>query len=378
MAAVNKKALSRLLSLDGAITSDMRKSVHLDVISTNSPSLNFVFGKGQGLPKGYSVLLYGPPRGGKSIIVNMMIGWLHQSNPNAIAIKFNTEFREAAQLSENETKMYGIDPTRVISFEVNQPDQIFDRIEKEIAAEIQDGMEVGLVAIDSLTGIQGRRSMNADSIMTQQIGDNALTIQEGLKRIMPVQRKHKFALVLTSHIRSVMDNKVATPGMVHKSHTMAIKPAVSFATQHHCEYYLYVEPRGGKEGRQDESGKTFTDTTVTDARGENEVTGHRIMVRMVDSSLGPKGRSGLLTFDYNKGIINVHEEVYNLGVDRGIVDKPNNQTYAYKGKEWRGKQAFLEALKNDPALQESILNDLKMKDLEGTIIKLADEKDEAS
>lgn len=368
-----KKALSRLLNLEGAITAEKRMSIHEDVVATRSPSFNFIFGKGHGLPVGYSMLLYGPPRGGKSILCNEMIGWLHQSDPDAIAIKFNTEFRETAQLDDETVRLYGIDPDRLIAYEVNQPDQIFDRIEKDIAAEIQDGLKVKLVIIDSLTSIQGRRAMNADTIMTQQIGDNALTIQEGLRRILPVQRKHKFGLVLTSHIRAQMDVKAGGPGMVYKTQTMAIRPAVSYGTQHHCEYYVYVEPRGGKEGRTDESGNSFVDESVTDARGEGETQAHRIMVRMTDSSLGPKNRAGMFTFDYRRGIINTHEEVFNLGVSRNIIEKPTNLKYAFGGKEWVGKPSMLEALRNDKELQLSVLTELRKRDIQGALAPLEGE-----
>ena len=151
------------------------------------------------------------------------------------------------------------------------------------------------------------------------------------------------------------------------------RPAVSYGTQHHCEYYVYVEPRGGKEGSTDESGKSFVDETVSDAKGDGELNGHKIVVKMVDSSLGPKGRSGMFTFDYNKGLVNIHEEVFNLGVNRNIVDKPNNVKYAFGGKEWHGKPSFLEALKNDENLRLDIIKELKLRDMVGAVPKLADE-----
>lgn len=371
--APKNKALSRLLALDGAVTAENRKNIHSDVLVSHSPTLNFTFGKGHGLPRGYTLLLYGPPRGGKSIIANDFTGCVHQSDPESVVIKFNTEMRENAQGSTEEVGMYGIDLDRVIPYEVNQPDKIFDRIEKEIAAEIQDGLKVPLIIIDSLTGIVGRRAMNADTVMTQQIGDNALTIQEGLKRILPIQRKLGFGLIVTSHIRAQMDPKAATPGTVHKTQTMAIKPAVSYGTQHHAEYYMYVEPRAGKEGRQDEEGKSFVDESVTDARGEGEQMAHRVLVRMVDASFGPKGRSGLFTFDYHRGIVNTHEEIFSLGVNRNIIDRPNLQMYAFGGKEWRGKPAMLEALRNDPELAQAVLKELKVRDMAGVLTKLEGE-----
>lgn len=363
MSGKSKKFMEKLLKLEGAIAE--ARNVHASILDSPSPSLNFTFGKGHGLPRGHSMLLYGPPRGGKTIICNAMAGKLHQDNPEAWVIKFNTEFRENAQ---DQKSVWGIDSARYLAYEVNQPDFIFDRIEKDIFAMIQDGMDLGLVIIDSLNGIQGRRAMNADSIMTQQIGDNALTIQEGLKRILPVQRKGNFGLILTSHIRAQMEQKSGS-AVVHTSKTTAVRPAVSYGTQHHCEYYMYVEPDMTKDGKVDLSGKTFTDTSVTDLDDNNERTGHKVRVRMMDNSLGPKGRVGEFTLDYEKGIINVHEEVFLLGVNRGIIGRPNQVMYEFGGVEWKGKEAILNAIRDDHQLSQKILQELKRRDLIGMFVE---------
>lgn len=364
-----KKSLSRLLSLSGAVTAEQRaQNIHDNVIATDSHAVNFTYGNGWGLPMGYSLLLYGPPRGGKTILSNMMAGWLHKNDPDAIVVKFNTEMRETAQANNTQSlDMYGIDPDRLISYQTNLPTEIFDRIEKDIAAEIQEGLKVKLIIIDSLTAIRGRRDLNADSIETQQIGDQALTIQSGLSRILAVQRRLNIGLVMTAHIRAQMDLRSGGSAMVYKSQTAAVKPAVSYATQHHCEYYMYVEPRGGKEGRTNELGESFVDESVEDMKGDGEVTGHKISVRMTDASFGPKNRSGVFTFDYHKGLINVHEEVFNLGVGRNVIEKPTNLKYAFGGREWVGRPAMLEALKNDPKLQADIVAELRRRDLAGIL-----------
>jgi len=361
----NKKFRERLLKLSGAVTEAV--NIHANVIDSPSPSLNSTFGNGHGLPRGYSLLLYGPPRGGKSIICNAMAGKLHSDNPESFVVKFNTEFREKGQTDKSQQKVWGIDPDRLISYEVNQPDEIFDRIEKEIAANVQDGMDLGLVIIDSVNQIQGRRGMAAESVMTQQIGDNALTIQEGLRRILPVQRRCNFGLILTSHIRAQMDTKTGGSATVFQSHTTAVRPAVSFGTQHHCEYYMYVSPAGGAENKTDALGKAFKDEEIMDAEGNAEKTGHKIRCRMMDSSIGPKGREGIFTLDYHKGIINVHEEVFKLGTNRGIINRPNQVMYEFDGKEWKGKDAMLTALRDDPVLQQKILQELRRRDMAGLL-----------
>jgi len=58
-----------------------------------SPSLGYVFAKTHGLPKGFTVTLFGPPGGGKSLISAAITGQLHKDDPESLAVKFNTEMR---------------------------------------------------------------------------------------------------------------------------------------------------------------------------------------------------------------------------------------------------------------------------------------------
>jgi RecA/RadA recombinase len=352
----NKNLMSQLFKLEGAVIE--RRNVHSTVIGSKSPSLNFVYGKGWGLPRGYTVALSGPPKGGKSIILRSMIAQLHADYPESVAVVFNTEFREEGQLSPDQAKNWGIDLERYIGYDVNSPDLIFDRICQEINDLCQKGLDVGLVGIDSITGIQGRRAMNADSVMQQQIGDVALTIQEGLKRVLPVQRKNNIAMVLTTQIRAEMD-------MAEQMRGNKFKMAASFGLQHHCEYFLWVEPDRTKEGRTDLLGNKFENENLTDIRDNAEKTGHRVRVCMKDSSLGPKGRAGAFTFDYQHGIINTHEEVFVLGVNRGVINHPNNMSYEFGGNKWVGKPEMLKALKGDSELYNAVLKELRSRDLAG-------------
>lgn len=352
-----KNIMKMLLKLEGAVTEEYNPFAH--VIRTPSPSANFVFGNSHGLPLGYSMVLYGPPAGGKSVLCNAMIGQLHQDDPEAIAVKFNTEFREQGQLTQSQAGIWGIDRERYVCYDVNQPDQIFDRIEKDIASACQeDPGKIKLIIIDSITAIQGRRAMNADTIMTQQIGDLAITLQDGLKRILPVQRKHKIALILTAHVRAEMDQ-------VEQMRGNKVKMAAAFGVQHHAEYFMYVEPNKSKTGKEDLLGNKLEDESQSDIMDKAEVTGHKIRVCMKKSSMGPKLRVGEFTLDYNKGIINTHEEVFLLGVNRGVIEKPNNLSYAFGEKKWAGKPAMLEALAQDVDLRDAIIGEIKRRDLAG-------------
>lgn len=357
------KWLSQLQKLDGAVVESYNP--HQAVVQTFSPSVNFTFGNGHGLPQGFTLALGGPPKGGKTVLCNSMIGQLHQSDPEAIAVKFDTEFRELGQMDDLTAEAYGIDRDRYQPCMINTPKGIFDQIEQDLAAQCQAGMPLKLVIIDSITGIQGRRAMNADSIETQQIGDLALTLQEGFKRILPVQRKYRFAIVLTCQVRAEMD-------ILEQKRGNKVKMALPFGVQHYAEYFMFVEANKNKDGRTDLLGNDLRDdeTGLTDVAGNEDQIAHKIRVKMKDSSCGPKGRVAEFTLSYRNGKItgikHVHEEVFLLGVNRGVIEKPNNLSYAYGDQKWTGKPATLQALENDAGLRARILADVFQKDQPGS------------
>ncbi len=352
-----KNWLDKLQKMEGAVNRQINP--HDNVVRSSSPSVNFCFGKGHGIPRGLTLALGGPPKGGKTLLCKSFTGQLHSDDPEAYAVKFNTEFREQGQATpEEDQAFWGIDPARYMPFEVNSPMLIFDRIETEIAAMCQDGMPLRLVIIDSITGIQGRRAMNADTIETQQIGDLALTLGEGFKRILPVQRKHGFAMIITCHIRAEMD-------ILEKKRGNNFRMALPLAVQHYAEYAMFIEPNRNKEGRTDLAGNEFRDAGLKDLNDNSEQTGHKIRVKMKDSSCGPKGRMGEFTLDYRRGIVNLHEEVFLLGVGRGVIERPNNMTYMLGDQKWVGKPNMLAAIKDNAVLQQTILSEVKRRDNEG-------------
>jgi len=351
-----KNWLTKLNNLEGAVIDDYNPYNH--VLQSPSPSLNFTFGRGHGLPFGYTAIFFGPPGGGKSVVANSMIGQLHSDDPEAIAVKFNTEFREKIQLTPEQMKLMGIDRERYVPYETNDPVLIFDRINNDINAMCQEGAPIKLIIIDSINSIVGRRTMNADSLGVQQIGDLAATLQDGLKQILSTIRNNKIAVILTAHIRAEMDQQEI------KRHN-TVKMGAGYGVKHNAEYFVYIEQNRNKDGRTDLMGNEFVDDSCRDINDNSEKTGHKIRVCMKKSSVGVAGRVGEFTFNYNKGIINTHEEVFLLGANRGIIERVNNMTYAFKDKKWTGKQSVLEAIRTDTDLQKAILSELKQREASG-------------
>jgi len=351
---MSKKLMNRLRKLDGIVEHEYDPMNY--VLRTPSPSVNWAFGvRGYGIPFGYSMMLFGPPKGGKSIICNALIGQLHRDDPEAIAVTFNTELRGALQQDSQASEAFGIDADRHITYDVNQPDQIFDRIEKDIAVSCEEGLKIKLVIIDSLKGVAGRRFLNSKSINQQQIGDQAATIQDGLLRILPTIRKHNIALVMTTHVRAEMDQLEIIRGNT-------VKMASAYAAKHMAEFFCYVEPNRSAKGKVSLAGDEFTDEETVDFMNKALKKGHKIRFKTVGNSIGPAERTAEFTLDYQKGIINQYEEVFTLGKNLGIIERVNNLTYAYKDQKWAGIKNILIAIRDDSELQRSILADVFEKD----------------
>lgn len=343
---MENKWTKRLKKLEGFVQDDA--DPFQNVIRSPSPSVNFIFGNTHGLPRGYSMLLWGPPGGGKSLLTNSIIGQLHRDDPEALVIKFDTEFRDNGQVTEETAKAFGIDKDRYIPYQVNKATQVFDRIDGEIQEMAKEGAKIGLIIIDSINGIQGRRESNSESIEQMTIGDHAQTVQIGLKKILPTQRQNKISLIVIAQQRSELDMWEVKKGNKTKA-------AVSHGTQHHCEYFVHVEKNTTKAGRTDALDKTFEDSSKKDLTDSADQTGHKVKVWMQKSSFGGAGRSAEFTLDYKRGIINQHEEVFVLGTKWGIIERPNARTYIVNGKSFGSKADCLKGLENSVDLQKFVV-----------------------
>ncbi len=365
-----KNWLAALTKYEDTVTGNY--NAHEHVLRTPSPSVNFLFGKGHGLPVGYTLALGGPPKGGKTLLCNMLVGQIHKDYPEGIVLKFDTEYRAEAQMTPEEGKrIWGIDPDRFVIYQTNNPVDIFDRIEKDFAAQCQEGLPLKAIIIDSVTGIKGRRAMNADTIETQQIGDDAKTLGDGFKRILDTVRKYRIALILTCQIRAEMD-------ALEQRRGNKVKMSLPFSIQHLAEYFMFIEPNLNKEGRTDLAGEEFRNAELGDMNenGKGEQTGHKIRAKMKDNSCGPKGRVAEFTLDYNRGLINAWEEVFRLGVNRGIIERPNLQTYVFGENKWRGKEEAWKAVRESEALQKAIIDELFARDGRGAYASVEAETEE--
>jgi hypothetical protein len=338
------KWMQQLQKMDGAVDAEYNPFLKENVCRSPSPSLNWIFGKGAGIPYGYSAIFYGEPKAGKSLASYLFTSQMHKDTEDGICIRFDTEMRADAQLDP----MWGIDTDRYIAYNVNDPQKIYDRISNELGDMIEQGMPVKMIIIDSLQGMKGVKRMGKDSVADHLMGDDALTHGIGLKNILPIIRKHKIALICTSHIRANLDAGMYGPKK---------KMAGGWAQKHFFEYFVEVSKNNSSADKiEDKEGGN-------DFRGKKEILGHKIKVKMADSSVGIQGRSGEFTLEYKRGLVNVGEEIAVLAKKYKLVEMPNNRTYIVGEKKYTSKADFVQALEEDQELSELLLEQIYEQDL---------------
>lgn len=356
------KWMARLQKHEDARKWDYNPFAH--VIRYSSPGLNWLFGNTHGLPLGKKMAIWGPDKAGKTATCMDLIGQIHKDDPEAIVIRYDTERRDDVQATDAMIQAFGIDKGRYMPIMTNEPEKIFDHINNEVKAMLQEGAPIRLIIIDSITAVMGRRATNADTVMTQQIGDDAKTQADGLKSILSVLHNHRVSLIVTTQARAELDP--------NKAKYNPIKMAGGWFLRHYVEYTMKLEPAGGENRNKTLDGKELEDDNLVDVLGKSERIGHRIRGTMENSSCGPKGRKMEFTFSYREGIINRYEEAFQLAINRKIVDRPNNTTYVLNDYprgtgqtlKWVGKGAFLSAIKVNPELEKDLIERVREQDID--------------
>ncbi len=169
---------------------------------------------------------------------------------------------------------------------------------------------------------------------------------------------------MTAHERAEMDPVEVMRGK-------KTKMAGASYLKHFSEYFVFIAPNQAKEGKADIMGNKFEDENATDLFDNPDILAGKIKVQMKESSVGIKGRVGEFTLHRNLGIINIHEEVFRLGVARGVIQKPTLQSYLINDfpspgetVKWVGKENCLIGLQQNTDLQKEITKRVRALDIE--------------
>jgi RecA/RadA recombinase len=308
------------------------------VVTLPSPSMNWVVGNG-GITRGKGLVLFGPESGGKSLLMQLVLKQLLIDEPEGLCVLFDAEYSFNKdwwlKLCEGREDI----ASRLIVRQSNDPIKIFDYMAGEMYEMLQDGAPIIGVAIDSVKSIlypKDRKKQTTDMTMG---GGGASYLGPALKLILPVIREHCVTTVLVQQVYEEMDEykKMSNPYIVPDGR----------ALKHFADYMLEVTRIDTKAGRI-EVGKNMY--------GGAQQIGHIVRVRGKKNRVGAPFRAGQFSLSYTGGIINVHDEIFDLARSLGVIEKPNNLTYKFgENAPVRGEANMRTWIKDHPELHDEIM-----------------------
>jgi len=298
---MSNKWLSRLTADFGQVAAKMPKPTD-SVIELPSPSLNWAVGN-SGLVEGKAICFYGAESGGKSLLMQLTMIEIQRKHPDGICILFDAEYAFNPIWFEK----LGGDLERLIVRQSNEPKKIFDYIKGDMLELIQEGCPIKAIAIDSVKSIKYPKDDKKETTDQTMGGAGASYLGSALKHVTPVIRENNITCILVQQVYEEMDQykKMRNPYIVPDGR----------ALKHFCDYMAQVDKLETKDNIL-EAGK--------DVAGLAAQIGHKVRVKFKKNRCGAPYRVAQFTLDYNHGIINKGEEIFDLAKSIGVIFHPLN------------------------------------------------------
>lgn len=318
-------------------------SYGVDVISTGSMALDDALNCG-GLPCGRIIQYYGPPGSGKTLATMLAIKNAQAKDDSAMQF-----FVDAEQtFSQTWAESLGIDVSKVVVVEgdtaVNGR-KCFELLlgvpKEDLAHKLKGKSKEGLldkiakkeincnlIVLDSLGAIIPPGEDIA-AVGKNNISLMARFLSTTMKKLSLEVSKANIPFIVINHKRDTMD--------MYKDHTFMGGNAYS----HFLSANIYFELAGGKDS-----------LILND---NEEKIGQIIRATVEKSKFGPHPRKCTFTVEFDKGVIKSHEEIYELALKYGVIEKETSVTHVFKGMRWVGANKVKEALETD----QNLLNEVK-------------------
>lgn len=316
----------------------------VEKLSTGSHALdNILFG---GIPKGRITQFFGPAGSGKSFAAMLCIKQAQIEDPSAMQLFIDAEQTFNADWCEQ----IGIDVQKIGVLDgesASDGKQCFERllgIPKEDKAHLYIGknkyglldkiinkeINVNLIILDSLGSIIPPIEAVAQ-VGKQSMSPLARFLTPTFKKLSVEVAKAKVPFIVINHVKDNMDP------FAGKSYTYSGGNSYT----HHLSANLYFEAVTRKDS------VIFND--------KEQKVGQTIRAVTEKLKQGPWPRKCEFRVAFDSGVIDLHEEIANLALEWDIISRPTNLSYEYGTQKWVGAPKFIEALKNDSALQAELL-----------------------
>jgi len=196
--------------------------------------------------------------------------------------------------------------------------------------------EVNLIVWDSVPALPSRKEDEAEA-GSFQVASVAKVLSPGLRKLTPIFSKQKCTGIFINQIREKIStggpargNPESTPG--------------GRALKHYCSLRLKMSKIFGTEITQG-------DRTM----------GHRVKIKSLKNKLSTaQGVEAEFLLNYSSGIDKVQDAI-ETAILTGVIHRPNNVMYEFGDFKVKGKDNFLDALKENQELLNEVVNAVREK-----------------
>lgn len=288
----------------------------IETVSTGSLGLDLALGVG-GLPRGRIIEVFGPESSGKTTLTLHAIAEMQKLGGTCAFIDAE----------------HALDPQYAQRLGVNLNDLLLSQPDTgEQALEITDALvrsgSVDLIVVDSVAALTPKSEIEGD------MGDSLPGLQ---------------ARLMSQALRKLT-------GSVTKTKSMVI-----FINQIRMKIGGYGNPETTTGGN---ALKFYSSIRIDIRRAGaikkgDEIIGNETKVKVVKNKVAPPFKQVVFDILYGEGISRTGE-IIDIGADLDIIDKAG-AWYSYNGRRWQGKENLREALKNDQALADELVQAIREK-----------------
>jgi recombination protein RecA len=307
-------------------------STKYEAIKTGSPKLDEAIGIG-GIPMGRITQLAGQESSGKTMLALSCIREYLNQNPENTALFIDAEYTYDPAWAEKQ----GVDTSRVMVIKTNDAKAIFEGLigtvkvnsktkkvsknMKGILDHVIEGTDprfknLGIIVLDSIAVLNTPLELAAE-VGKANMAPIPRFMSTELKKLTPIVAQANVAFIGINQVRVNLGQMFGDP---------STSPGGK-ALKHACSLMLNMAP------------VFAAGSVIEDDSGER--VGHTVRAKIQKNKVGAPFKQAEYKIEYQKGVVETHEEVFSLAIDYGLIVRPNNQMYEIGDESIRGKDAAM-------------------------------------
>jgi recombination protein RecA len=254
-------------------------------------------------------------------------------NPENTALFIDAEYTYDPAWAEKQ----GVDTSRVMVIKTNDAKAIFEGLigtvkvnsktkkvsknMKGILDHVIEGTDprfknLGIIVLDSIAVLNTPLELAAE-VGKANMAPIPRFMSTELKKLTPIVAQANVAFIGINQVRVNLGQMFGDP---------STSPGGK-ALKHACSLMLNMAP------------VFAAGSVIEDDSGER--VGHTVRAKIQKNKVGAPFKQAEYKIEYQKGVVETHEEVFSLAIDYGLIVRPNNQMYEIGDESIRGKDAAM-------------------------------------